>query len=588
MILIGFCVITFLYSFKKKTYDFSRKRIKLFLMLTAYFFLLIISAIYSENTDEAGKRIIQLIPLLVVPGVLIFFKPTFSDRIKNSALELFVIVNLIYAIILGILYILALKDGFFEFNGFYNFILSYDKIQFILNDYLSDDVFFIHKAYTSMGFVICAIYTLTKGIENFKVNKKKAAIYLLLFICFSFLITFMFSFSNVLSFVICTVLVLSFYLKGKQTIYKKKGIIFLLVFLGLLSVGVVFKYQDNDVKRGFNFLTSIAYSEDVEVNDARLEIYKTYQRIYNKSTVGDFILGYGVGDVQDLLNNEYKKRLQENENKNVNLTLFSEEFNHDYWFKNNLDVTPNIESSPTGDVKADLIFSQKSNIPAAYNLSITLMADTKDTYTFSVFAKRRDSKKLILRLGDITSQRVTFDLEKGIVDLKGKDIIEAKISLLDNSWYRCSLTTTVEGEPLAVIGLTNDRLDYNYVSNTGSLYLWGAQIEKNSVASPYHKNRTELLNYANKEELNTHNNYLHFLMAGGVFCLLGFLISIGKLSAIAIKNKNVFQISFVIIVALNLVTENSLSRHWGLMFFSVMMILFFTESTNQERKNNEI
>jgi hypothetical protein len=204
------------------------------------------------------------------------------------------------------------------------------------------------------------------------------------------------------------------------------------------------------------------------------------------------------------------------------------------------------------------------------------------TYTFSVFAKKGSSETLILRLGPIEN-RAYFDLEKGQVISKYEGIITANIESIDTEWNRCSIAVKGNGSSLAIVGLSDAKGTYNYIGKDKELYIWGAQIEEGETPSAYLKNDSELMNYAYERNLNTHNNYLFFLLTTGIIGLFSFLFSLFLLFRFSLKNKNILQWSFCIIIALNFLTENILSRHWGLMFVSVMVLILFT---SQKPNNN--
>ena len=107
-------------------------------------------------------------------------------------------------------------------------------------------------------------------------------------------------------------------------------------------------------------------------------------------------------------------------------------------------------------------------------------------------------------------------------------------------------------------------------------FFWGVQLEKGQL-TPYVRNYNEQLQLALNEKLNTHNNYLYFLLSIGVIGLLFFLVFIIYLIKISVMPLDIHKLSFCIIVLLNFLTENILSRHWGLMFFSFMLVLLFNK-----------
>ena len=94
----------------------------------------------------------------------------------------------------------------------------------------------------------------------------------------------------------------------------------------------------------------------------------------------------------------------------------------------------------------------------------------------------------------------------------------------------------------------------------------------------------ELLQIALNESLNTHNNYLFFLLSTGCLGFFTFLISLLYLFKRSLKPLNFLKLSFCVIIAINLLTENILSRHTGLMFVSFMLLLLFNGQKNEINK----
>lgn len=78
-----------------------------------------------------------------------------------------------------------------------------------------------------------------------------------------------------------------------------------------------------------------------------------------------------------------------------------------------------------------------------------------------------------------------------------------------------------------------------------------------------------------EKNYNSHNNYVHFLLSGGVLLLLSFIVLILYNIFFAIKNRDYLYMSFLIIITIACLTENILSRIHGILFFSLFNSLMY-------------
>ena len=562
--LILFCLTVLISGIVFKSFIFNRQRTERFLLLSSYFLLLILSHFYSTNKEASIKALIQLSPLLIIPFIISFINIKLSNKIKTNALSIFVFGNVIYSFIIIYLFFITVD---FAVGDLAYYLGNYDKFQFKINEIAINGYLLIHKPYFSMGFVISAIYCLNLFLLSNSKLIFKNLICLFLFTYFSFWIFYAFSFPNVIALILSVLALL--YMKLK----KKYFFIFLTVVIFFSTLIVSLKIKDTDVERGFNFIKSSLTDNKYEINDSRKEIYKSYKNILQNSSFIDFIFGFGVGDVQDKLNSDYLNRLNKENTKN--LLFFSEELNDSYWFKNNVESFSNQTRSPDSTFKADLITLKNKNTIVSHNLSAKTGLHNIGIYTLSVYAKKNLSNTLILRLGDI-NQRAIFNLENGAV-VQSFNVIDFGIEKLNTDWYRCFITTDLDSEGLVLFGLSNYYGDYNFSSETQmSIYLWGAQFEEGRLSN-YKKRGKELLKYASDNKLNTHNNFLFILMATGLIGLALFVVFLGFLFYSSFKKQDILKLSFCLILALNFLTENILSRHWGLMFFAFMLIILFNK-----------
>ncbi len=76
-------------------------------------------------------------------------------------------------------------------------------------------------------------------------------------------------------------------------------------------------------------------------------------------------------------------------------------------------------------------------------------------------------------------------------------------------------------------------------------------------------------------EFNTHNQYMHFWLTGGVFSFFAFIIFFGLIMSKAWKNKNYDLLYFYLFVGLIFLTENYFSRQFGMMFTSFFLFSFY-------------
>ena len=74
--------------------------------------------------------------------------------------------------------------------------------------------------------------------------------------------------------------------------------------------------------------------------------------------------------------------------------------------------------------------------------------------------------------------------------------------------------------------------------------------------------------------INTHSQFLHYFMTGGLIGLILFLLLGYKLFAQAISKGHVMVIVVGLIVLLNCIFENFLSRIWGAFFFMYFIFLY--------------
>ena len=157
-------------------------------------------------------------------------------------------------------------------------------------------------------------------------------------------------------------------------------------------------------------------------------------------------------------------------------------------------VTDNSIVSPdgtvTGAILADSGLGGISNVQIYEGVTV----DASSTYTYSVFAKKKDLNFIALRTASFTTPsdgQSYFDLNLGTT-LGVATGHTSKIENYGNGWYRCSITFTTDA--VDTTGNIFTRLSQNGTTssvdldNTSNAYIWGFQFEKNSYATSYIKN----------------------------------------------------------------------------------------------------
>jgi O-antigen ligase len=82
-----------------------------------------------------------------------------------------------------------------------------------------------------------------------------------------------------------------------------------------------------------------------------------------------------------------------------------------------------------------------------------------------------------------------------------------------------------------------------------------------------------------KEKIyNSHNQYLHFALLGGVIGFLIFVSCLGYNLYFAIHNKDFLYMSFLLVFIIVILTENFLNRIHGIFFFAIFNSIFHYRS----------
>jgi len=167
-----------------------------------------------------------------------------------------------------------------------------------------------------------------------------------------------------------------------------------------------------------------------------------------------------------------------------NLLSYSEQFNNAYWQKTSILVTPNILNDPNGNLTADLV---ASTVAGGYINNTNIVGSTGSVYTFSFYIKNNNSTaSLVLLRASLSALQSTINWSGNTITSVTNSIGSINFASVGNDWYRITGTYT------ALESSQQLRIYPQSGVTTGSVYIWGAQLEQGSTATEYFPTTTRL------------------------------------------------------------------------------------------------
>jgi len=250
--------------------------IKKFLVLSTTFFLLLISILYTQNLEYGLKRVETQLAFIAYPlifSLLVVGKFNLDEKILNK-IKLYFIYSVLFFCIASFGYYFYITH-----YGFMDIIKHYSFMNFNDHGYAMSIYYRIHPIYLSLNIGLALLM-----VTQLFLRKNNKPIYNWLYfaiIIFTFFLIILLKRTPILSLLFCLCIL---FISNKMTKYKKRISIILCTFF--ISVFIFFIFYSKDQFYNPNSPVGI-----------RINLFECAGDIAFKSP----IIGYGVGDVQDLL-----------------------------------------------------------------------------------------------------------------------------------------------------------------------------------------------------------------------------------------------------------------------------------------------
>ena len=164
---------------------------------------------------------------------------------------------------------------------------------------------------------------------------------------------------------------------------------------------------------------------------------------------------------------------------NRNLLGYTEDFSNAYWGKLNSTITSNSITAPNGTLTADTFTGTSATSYIYTNTPISSIGNN----TFSIYVKAGsltsfslDFATSALSYGGTSIINLITGTAGAITYYGGASGWTVSVEAVSNGWYRCSIGGNIA---------TTQNMFCEILAASGTLYLWGAQLEKSATATTY-------------------------------------------------------------------------------------------------------
>lgn len=206
----------------------------------------------------------------------------------------------------------------------------------------------------------------------------------------------------------------------------------------------------------------------------------------------------------------------------TNLLQRSEDYANAYWLKSRVGSSATGFTAPDGSSNATYFEQASGQTIGAVIYKNAFTSVSSGIYTFSIWAKKGEKDYVVLRTrANNTNQRTWFNLSNGTIGTDNND--NSKIEEYPNGWYRLSCQRTSTGtDDVQIYYYLADTNGTDTVTDSGGIYIWGSQVEKQDYLTSYIPTTTAQVTRTDDDayqtttfDLSTNNEYSFYIDVEG-------------------------------------------------------------------------